>query len=252
MKKYFFFLTLISATLFPLTVSGQENSFEDKDYNIVSGGYDLMFDGDDKLSGVNLQIVHGFRLGTIPLYLETGIGLTYNTSKYIVNMNMDAIIKDSPSDIKDLLQSYNNFETKRLNSLTIYIPLHLGYKFMADKFIGIMPYTGFSWNFNAILDYKFDAKRDINYDFINGYNRVSQRTDLNISNFSWDVGLKFFISRFYLGVQYGLDIMPRANIETSEEYKISAPLVNYTINKTETYKTKVTPSNLTISIGYIF
>lgn len=186
----------------------QGNSYEDgagKDYNIVSTGYDLMFlndDDHDKLNGINLQIVHGFKLLKVPLFLETGIGITYNTCKYIAGVSFEELNTEE--------------ETKRLNSLTIYIPLHLGYKFTVNESFGIMPYTGFSWKFNPIFNYNFKSE--------NEYFSLSQRSNINISNFGWDIGLKFFISKLFLGVQYGLDIMRKGQIIYNQKILTTLPL----------------------------
>lgn len=213
-------------------------------YNLISAGYDLMFlnadETDDLLNGFNVQLVHGFKLSEkVPLYLETGIGLTYNTFKYIDEVNFNI---DGSNNFNDNLNVESS--KKRLNSLRVYIPLSIGYRFGSSPSFSFLPYTGFSLSINPIFDYKFSSKSiyvDPSGTSYNGMMSVDSSSELG--NIRWQVGLKFMIQKIFFGAQYNLDVIPLATLNC--KFNGSG------ISNIET-KERLRTANLSVSIGYVF
>lgn len=247
MKRIIFILIIFAFTQANHTKASETPSTlaqSARDYNIVSMGYDLMFlnadKTDDLLHGFNLQLVHGFKLDRkIPLYLETGIGLTYNTGKYIHEMNYEVQYNMDGSILSD-----NLITSKRgTNSLRIYLPLSLGYRFITSSSFSILPYTGFTVSINPRFDYSFISKSTIEGFGTTISSLVSGDATTELGNLRWQVGIKFMISKILLGAQYNLDLIPLASVKSK--------VTSYGIPDIA-YKDALRTANLSLSIGYIF
>lgn len=244
MNKFFLMLCMCVITL---TLNAKDRDSEIStsinksvgDYNIVSAGYDLMFlnadNKDDLLYGFNVQLVHGFKLDKkVPLYLETGIGLTYDRCKYI-NV-IASYIKENGT-----IESF--YDKNPLNTLRVYVPLNIGYRFITSPSFSILPYTGFSVNINPVFDYEF---KSITYGIVDtsiSSSMFSVDSTTELGNIRWQVGIKGIINKFLVGAQYSLDLIPLAHLNSNGK----VPGVINVISSD-----KLRTANLTVSIGYVF
>lgn len=235
MKKF----KLLVALLISFTISSYAQDYvksysentNKSEYSIFSIGYDLMFLNQDfpSLNGGTLQALHGFKLGKLPIYMESGIGMSYNKA----NTNSDFPTFDPASN-----SVITKTQRESISSFNAFIPINIGYSFNIKENLKFYPYTGIMFKYNAIFDYSSRYE--------DNYIKVSQYAESNDFQMGWQIGIKFFLSKLYIGVQYGLDFMPKANIITtftpSEEFK---QYYNYDISA----KSKLKSSDLMLSVG---
>lgn len=183
---------------------------EKKGYDRITAGYEAMFLNEDMptLDGINLQYIHGFRVANESLFVEIGVGVTYNTK----NVYKGGISHDYMNN------SYNIFlysHKGSINSLSVRIPVNLSYKVnIGDKF-SILPYTGVYFKVNPIFDmYNYVAS----YDEQKGSFCLIDKDENKFFQAGWQIGTGFTLSKFYVGIQYGIDFLPKATISKYTEY----------------------------------
>jgi len=199
------------------------------DFNRITIGYSPMFldhklESIKNIDGINIQYIHGFRITRIPLFIETGVSLSYNITKYIWR------------------EEYS--ETDWLHSLNIRIPVNISYKINLSSKSSIQPYTGLYFKINPLFDYYYDRSEDVgSYDHF-----FYEEANRKIFLFGWQLGIGFNVSKFHIGLQYGIDISPMAKIEKWSIYQ------NFNTGEwngdSETYGLK--SSYLLISMGLNF
>ena len=203
MKK--FLLLLLGITFLAQTSEAQlvrSRTFAEKEkmcFNRISVGYDAMFMDHDfgTLNGVNLQYIHGFRIAKVPLFIEVGVGVSYNVKDYISD---EYYYYDSYFE-----EYYMTTYKEKLNSLSVHIPVNVSYKFNIGEKFSIQPYTGLNFKINPLFESYYVNRYDELSEYLeNGENKMFQ--------FGWQIGLGFNISKLYVGFQYGIDFMPRAAI----------------------------------------
>ena len=207
MKK--FLLLLLGITIFAQTSEAQlvrsrtYGAVAEKEktgFDRISIGYDAMFLDNDfgTLNGVNLQYIHGFSVAKVPLFIEVGVDASYNVKDYI----------------DEALVRYDNHIVtykEKLNCLSVRIPINVSYRFnIGDKF-SIQPYTGFNFKINPLFD-SYSAMKYIEWDE-EGYSFYKDSAENKMFQWGWQIGLGFNISKLYVGIQYGLDFLPRASVE---------------------------------------
>lgn len=228
---------------------------ERSDFNRLSLGYDLMYLDQEfgSLKGINLQYMHGFRIAKVPLFVEFGVGVSYNLDNYIQYVSeTNFYYINKPSEDFSNRREYKEL----LNSLSVRIPINLSYRIKLNKNFSIQPYTGINFKINPIFDYNTSTYKT---DFYKSYvtnSTLGEKEEHtwysgknNIFQVGWQIGLGINISKLYLGIQYGLDFKSRAkiNYEYAEYY-----YGNYFSDKKNYYESnqyKLKSSQLLISIG---
>lgn len=167
---------------------------EKKYFNRISFGYNLTFLEPDfkNLNGINLNYIHGFQLGKIPLFIGLGVDVEYNFEKYI-----NTYVYSS------------EYENKILHSLSVRIPLNLEYRIkLTDKF-SIQPLVGLNFKVNPFFYYDHeDYKRYKDYSI-----KIWECSDGYVTyQYGWQIGLGFNISKLYIGFQYNKDYKKRETI----------------------------------------
>lgn len=239
MKKLFLFL--VGIVLITLPIEAQlvrSRTFAEKEktgFNRISVGYDAMFLDHDfsTLNGVNLQYIHGFRVSKLPLFIEFGVDASYNA----INSAVDFSYYDDTSSTTWI---------DRQNSLSIRIPLNISYKINLGEKFSIQPYTGLNFKINPLFKYHYSKEELRNENLLT---RFYERSNNKMFQIGWQIGLGFNISKLYLGVQYGLDFMPRANIET-ESYTYNDDDYGRNNYKSDSFDLK--SSRLLVSLGINF
>lgn len=211
------------------------------DYNNrISLGYEHSFlnNQPNSLHGVTLQYVHGFKVTKKPIFIETGVGVSFNFIKY-----------------NRVEQYYNGYDRvysvideRWLNDLTVNIPLNISYKLKLKDEFSIQPYTGINFKLNPIFDYSYswsEQNRISNDENYSSY--CNEYTHKNMFQMDWHIGFGFNISKLYIGLQYGIDLLPKAIINKYEGEMYNGNTTLY--NESEH---KLRSSNLMISLGFNF
>lgn len=233
MKKTILILIGVLLAALPANAQSADNkTHAERGFNVISAGYDAMFLNSTVYSfnGINLQYVHGFRITKNPLFLESGVSVTYNFTDYVPH------IENRVSSGKSTL-----------NSLSVRIPVNISYKFNLGKRFAIRPYTGISIKINPLFqDYQF---REINDNFAFTHTITKGIRSNNIFQMGYQIGVGFNISKLYVGIQYGIDFLSRATIysfNSSYDKEIKREIDGSVTNE------DLKSSHLLLSIGYNF
>lgn len=184
------------------TVEKKKNS-----YNRISVGYDAQFWSGDYIkaatdgekssltgNGFNVAYIHGFGLSSsVPVFLETGIGLGFNSGS----------VKSKYDDDK-----------ATVSNLWVKVPVNVAYKANLTDNIALLPYTGINFRVNGTLSVNPDDDDSVSFfdDDMGG-----QRFQMG-----WQIGVGVNISKLYVGLQYGLDFMPLVKAPENDKYKINS------------------------------
>lgn len=176
--------------------SSNNNSFDNDGYTGIRLHYNN-FEIEPDESEISLDAIPSFGVtfvkgwavsNSIPIFLETGIGVSYATG-------------DLKNEIEDEEDYY--FSTKiTAKLLSGEIPVSLGYKFNFNEEFSIMPFVGITTRF--IVNSEIERKED--YDF--SYNYGSETTEVDVKKFQlgWQIGARIIRDKFNLGVSYGTDL----------------------------------------------
>ena len=194
MKKLF--LLMVGMMLFTMPLQAQlvrSRTFAEKErkgFNRISAGYEALFFNDEfkTVDGANLQYIHGFRIAKFPLFLETGVHISY----YIY---------------PGYLSNHERTEQFSGDCLSFGAPLGVSYKFQfGDKF-SIQPYAGLNIIFNWSPMYNLEhTARVVDTDM--GAVEWHVCRGPGLFQVGGQIGLGLNISRFYIGVQYDIDFLP--------------------------------------------
>lgn len=230
MKK----IILLCVGLIFLALPSEAQS-KNKGFNRISAGYDIMYLSHLRgLKGVNLQYIHGFSITKLPLYIETGVGVSYNNR----NFKPEYWIGDNYP-----VKTYD----RHLGSYSAIIPINLSYRINLQNNFSVQPYTGFNFRVNPALE-GFEATQSIISEL--EYGKWDEyKPENKIFQFGWQIGLGFNISKLYIGVQYGLDFIPRAIMKCkTTEYDIftaGSRVLDYS-------SSNVNSSSLLLRVGFNF
>lgn len=219
-----------------------------KDFERISVGYDalLLNHGFGILNGVNLKYLYGFNVSKAPLFIELGVGISYNVKDYA----SEYLFTDWDGNFDRIYLS-----KQKLNSLSVIIPVNVSYKFNIGEIFSIQPYTGFNLTINTLLDQYNDVSTIVywNEETVSGYNEIAQNKEVQCG---WQIGLGFNINKVYVGVEYGLDFLPRASIKReifTERYNnYSGDLYWGNYYGYDFTKYKLKSSRLSVSLGWNF
>lgn len=131
---------------------------------------------DVTLNGAMAAYVESWGLSkNIPLYIESGIGLTY-----------------IGGDINDTEIS--------LNALSLNVPVNIGYCHHVNSAVSLSPFVGITLRGNLFADYKYDGERYNAFDKDETGNNVMERF-----NIGWQAGLNVSFYDFNITGSYGKD-----------------------------------------------
>ena len=156
-------------------------------------------------------------VNTIPLYFETGAGLTYAFSRYY-DEDKESYYDPYYDVDMDMIASMD-FKTK---FMSLSIPLNLAYRLSVSDNFAIKPYAGLKGRFNLSLVetlkqevevrpdyYDLSDSEEDSYDMFDkddmeelwGAREKAKRFQLG-----WQIGLDMEINNFIVGVAYGADM----------------------------------------------
>ena len=234
MKKLIFLMVSVIILAIPseaqLVRSRTFGEKEKKGYDRITVGYEAMFLNEEMptLDGVNLQYIHGFRVAKVPLFVEIGVGVTYNTKNVDTGLWFDYY--------EDYYYFYPYKE--RINSLSVRIPVNISYKINFGEKFSILPYTGVNFKLNPLFDMPYLGYL-ASFDEQKGSYCIIDKGENKFFQAGWQIGAGFTLSKFYVGIQYGLDFLPKATIS------------KYTENK-DSYGLDLKSSHLLVSVGVQF
>lgn len=176
-------------------------------------------EGDEGLTtkGVAIDYIHGFSLTkSIPLFLETGVGLDFG------------FWGDSESVRYDDGESYD-FKL-RLSTLSFAVPVNLAYRLQFNDAFSLQPYLGLNFKINALANYKIEEE----YEDEDGYGdsddesfNMFDKDDVGDDDFRWNrfqmgwhIGVGMNYNKFYLGLSYGTDFSQLWKKTTTGTFKI--------------------------------
>lgn len=172
-----------------------------------TGKGDFEYKSSYKFNGFTLGYVHAFNIAQLPLFIETGAGISF------------ARYSDSESDSED------GFSATGTYSETLWglrIPVNLVYKVQINDKLAIKPFTGFYLRAN--LSGKANEKMEVSipseyqqyvdpsdYEYDKDYNLFDE-DDMGKDGtwkrvqFGWQIGATLDISKFNVGIGYALDL----------------------------------------------
>lgn len=190
-------------------------------------GYDLTqtryvgpgsWDDAPNYNGFNLGYVHAFSITkNIPLFIETGLGITFAHHKETVE--------------KDY---FNASVDTKTNVLGLRIPVNVVYKVQCNDKIAIKPFTGFYLRANLMAKSKSSSDNktiqqyieDNDEDKINLFDSEEKGgEDWKRVQFGWQIGATLDVNQFNVGLGYALDFN-----EISEDCKFGIFSVNLGYN----------------------
>lgn len=215
MKK--FLLLLLGITFLAQTSEAQlvrSRTFAEKEktgFNRITVGYDAMFLNHDfgTLNGVNLEYIHGFKIAKVPLFIEIGVGISYNAKDYNDEyIDRERYYYDQEYYYGDY---YIDFHNRKLNSLSVRIPINVSYRFNVGEKFSIQPYTGLYFKINPLF-YEYHGCKITELD--NGrHSYYIDDSENKMFQWGWQIGVGLNLSRFYVGLLYGIDFLPRASVK---------------------------------------
>lgn len=201
MKKIKYCLTLILLTCSAMSFAQFSNgggsstpSDANQAWKGLRFGYDLTsangdnYDGDGGYTfhGFNMEYVHAFNIAKIPLFIETGGGISF--ARYKENLEW----------------GYDEYSfSQSVNMLSLHIPVNLVYKIRLNDKISIKPFTGFYLRANLMGKYKLSDGED-SEDY-NVFDKDDMENTWNRVQFGWQIGTTLDINKFNIGIGYALD-----------------------------------------------
>ncbi|MCM1107732.1 MAG: PorT family protein [Clostridium sp.] len=160
----------------------------------------------DNYNGFTIGYVHAFNIAKIPLFIETGAGISF------------ARWSDSASEE---YQGISAEATNSINVLALRIPVNLVYKVQINDKLAIKPFTGIYLRANLMGKAKEELDMNIpsqyqqyvdpsDYNYKNTYN-VFDEDDMgkggtwNRVQAGWQIGATLDINKFNVGIGYALD-----------------------------------------------
>lgn len=170
-----------------------------KESNRISIGYDAELmnvkrGSDETFSGFAIQYVHEWKLAeNTPVYFGSGLKMNVNFKS---------------ENGEERIQGYG--KVKYNGSMTIMsftVPLNFSYKIGISQSVTLQPYTGFSFKVNAIAKGTIEADRFSKKDFNAFDEKDLGSTKWKRSQIGWHIGAGVNVKKFYIGYEYGLDMI---------------------------------------------
>lgn len=195
-------------------------------YNMVKLAYDVDGAKDTNLNGFSIGYVKAFSISkSLPLFVETGLNLTYATGEESYSDNW---AEGGYGDISESKSEYTYYGLQ--------VPINLAYKFNVNEKVQVIPFTGLYLKYNIAAEVDWTIKEGYYSPYDSYITEDSGTIDLfddkdvkdtwNRLNFGWQIGAKVAYQNFTAGISYGLDLN-----EIGEKTKMN---------------------NLSISVGYNF
>lgn len=154
--------------------------------------------GDPDMNGFTFDYIHSFNITrSIPLFIETGGGLSYAKSKYK--------FYESLYEAKYEYQITTDY-------LNMTIPVNIVYGINISRDIHIKPYTGFSLKTNLLAKSQIQV-RELNSnryetDNINHLKQNNEEKDLIWKPVlvSWQIGTALDVNNYNIGLAYNIDL----------------------------------------------
>lgn len=180
--------------------------------NRISVGYDAEFmnvkDGpNETFSGFAVQYTHEWKIAqNLPLYFGTGLKL--NANFYSDNA-------------EENVPGYGKIKYKEsMTVMSFSVPLNVSYRVGLANGVTLQPYTGFGLKLNAIGKGSIEVggqKEDIN---------AFDKDDVGDANWKrfqigWQIGAGVNVSKVYIGLEYGIDLMSLSSTVKTSHLGIS-------------------------------
>ncbi|MBQ9076478.1 MAG: outer membrane beta-barrel protein [Muribaculaceae bacterium] len=187
-------------------------------YNPVSLSSDYDGVDDEDLTGISAAYIRGISLSkTIPLYIETGLRLTY--AWYSEDESDSGTGYEYVDGYGLVGYNYTANVEEKFTYLGIIVPINLAYRFaIPDSKVTITPYAGITLRGNIIAKDKLDASVTVS---VPGYGSetVSEEESYNMFDkddvgkdlqfnriqLGWDIGMNVAFNKFNVGLSYGSD-----------------------------------------------
>lgn len=144
-----------------------------------------------KFNGFTLGYVHAFNIAQLPLFIETGAGVSF------------ARYSDSEDDL-----------TYKETMLGLRIPVNLVYKVQINDKLAIKPFTGFYLRANLMAKGAYSSDDSETQEMIDEYwdggdvnffDKDDVEDTWNRVQFGWQIGATLDINKFNIGIGYALD-----------------------------------------------
>ena len=249
MKKLFLFM--VGIMLFTLPSQAQlvrSRTFAKKErtgFNRISVGYEAMFFNDvlKTMDGVNMQYIHGFRVTKSPLFIETGVHISYN-------------LYNDWDDNHYFYYTYNqfkeaNYKCFKEECVSFSVPLGISYRFQFGEKFSIQPYAGVNFIVRPHNYFRFYREKYITDTDVLETSRMWHY--FKICQMGGQIGLGLNISRLYLGVHYDIDFVPISTnmIITRFPYDYSGDYP-WEVESQDSKPYRIRSSRLSLNIGINF
>lgn len=151
------------------------------------------------LNGFGIQYTYGIGITKLPMNIEVGL-------KW--NMGFDG------TKINEEYQGVNLQEKINTQFMRLSIPVSYIYHWKATDLITIAPYAGFDFRFNLLAKTKDKLTTNVAgvaaaEQEMDWFNKDDMGDDTaNRFQLAWHIGVRFEVSKLFLGLEYGTDMMP--------------------------------------------
>lgn len=193
-------------------------------------------DDDTSLSGFSVDYIHGFSLSkTIPLFIETGVGLQAGFhSNDLDKKEFNIVASDYGAEE----------QTDKITLMSIAVPVNLAYKFNINPDLSLQPYLGLNVKFNIIgkkkstfgfknkeaeeefEDYCKNPDEEDKQNVIFDKNMFDKKDtgDKNATwkrfQLGWHIGVGMNYKALYLGLSYGTDFTSLCKKTNTSTFKV--------------------------------
>lgn len=197
MKCFKFLLVAIWMTY--TSISFAQNSV--KPWHGLRFGYDMTtanIDVDDAdnnvLNGFTAGYVHAFNIAKLPLFFETGLGISfvhYDEEEYIDNDEYKITCNES------------------LNMVALRVPLNMVCRVQCSDKVAFKPFVGFYWRANLFgkevvkLEYGGE-RRNLEYNVFSKHDMGGGGATWKRIQFGWQAGFTMDINKFNVGIGYAI------------------------------------------------
>lgn len=195
-------------------------------YNPLTFSSDVKGADDFTADGFALSYIHGFNVSSsIPLFIETGVGVSFNF-KSVESMYPGDLFNDD-AESKNWKSNATFISAK--------IPVNVAYKFtLNNPDVSIVPFVGITAKYNVIAKFKrnWEGEGDNYYEDDDDWKESlslfdkddmggDKDTVLKRFQFGWNIGAGLNYKALYVGLQYGSDFTKICKKVTTSNWSIS-------------------------------
>lgn len=198
-------------------------------YNPVSYSIDAKGVKAGSLTGFSASYVKSFKLSSnVPLFIETGIGLSY-ISGDIAEVSDTDFDYDDFEDYEDAMEDIEDFSAMAgdLKMFSAYIPVNFGYKYSFNESWSIFPHAGITLRGNISGKLKgknFDVYGDSDDTELNVFDKKDMDKTWKRFQIGWQIGAGVNYNKFYLSASYGTDF---SEITEKSKLKTTSITIGY-------------------------